>query len=314
MDYLTTNFNTELMDINFTAPFRLMNLPLEIIIKILIFLDIPDLVSLSRTCTLLKRLANDNFISSSRFLYTRDKIGISIQNRPTVDSLYSRHIIPIRSPSFNPNQLLIVSMLTKSIVKDNLKKNLQKRPSLKELKDKNIVKGQTTEFVQSKIKEFKKQNLSSMLTVYVNSYKFQKKTNSSTSIMNEEEYSSILGKFYSNLKKIPSTLKKAKSQDSITTSIDNNTSTKFLNHFENKDVSNNKHSKRSISLDSKVFSKKQYFENLIQKNEHHENVDNDESITSLKKSKPPSAIRKPSRTLLRASIVNDCKISYEKVF
>lgn len=298
------------MDSNFTGAFRLMNLPIEVLIKVLIFLDIPDLINLSRTCTLLKRLSNDRFISSSRFLYTKDKIGISIQNRPSIDSLYMRHIIPSKSPNFNPNQLLIVSMLTKSIVKDNLKKKLQTRPCLQELKEKNILKKQANEFVQSKIKEFKKQNLTSMLTLYVNSYKFQKSSSSSSSLAStEQEYSSILNKFYSNLRRItPNPLKKEKPLESSSPSTPASTSTKFLNHYEK---SNNKNSgKADVSIDSKVRSKKQYFENLI-------NNFNDNSTTknhgSMSKDKPVTN-RKPSRTLLKASIINDCKINYEKVF
>jgi len=304
---MTTNFNTDFMEVYFTGPFRLMNLPVEIIIKILVFLDIPELINLSRTCTLLKRLANDKFISSSRFLYTKDKIGISIQNRPNIDALYMRHIIPVKSPHFNPNQMLIVSMLTKSIVKDNLKKKLERRPNLNELKEKNIVKKQDSEFVQSKIKEFKKQNLASMLSVYVNSYKFQKSTSEASHIAEtEQEYTSILNKFYSNLRKItPNPLKKSKSHDHITTTI-KNTATKFLNHHpnegDNDDISNKaSSSQRSVSLDSKVCSKKQYFENL-------QKMDDDHLIEK------PKTIRKPSRTLLKASIINDCKINYEKVF
>lgn len=291
MDYLTTNFNTELIDVNFTGPFRLMSLPLEIIIKILVFLDIPDLTNLSNTCVLLKKLANDKFISSSRFFYTRDKIGISIQQRPSIDWLYTRNIMPTKSPVFNPNQFLIVSMLTKSIVKDNLKKRLQRRPSLQELQEKNIFKKEANEFVKSKIKEFKKQNLANILTVYVKSYKFQKSTSVPS---NNEETPSIISKFYTNLKKVtPNRLKKAKSHETIPVT----TASKFLNHFEK---SSSRDSARSVSLDSKVLSKKEYFENLIS-NETNKEV-------------KPINNRKPSRTLLKASIINDCAINYEKVY
>ncbi|CCH42807.1 Mitochondrial F-box protein MFB1 [Wickerhamomyces ciferrii] len=301
MNYLTTNFGED-QNLNFTAPFPLLDLPLEILYKIIIFLDFPDLINLSKTCLYLERVANDRFIYSSRFYQTKNRIGISIQNRPSINELYSHHIMPVKSTAmFNPNQLYLVSMLTKSIVKDNLKKNLQKRPSFNELKEKNILKSNTNELIQSKIKEFKKQNLSNVLSVYVNSYKFQQKQSTT-----EEEYKSLLQKFYSSLRSINPTSQTSKTTISRSTDSSSNsnsnpngtTATKFLNHIEQK---NQQSKNRSVSQDSKIYSKKQYFENLVNSSQKSPIIER------------PKEERKPSRTLLNAK-VDHTKINYEKVF
>ena len=174
MDYLTTNFPGD-MSINHYEPFRLLELPLEVLIKVLIFLDVPDLISLSKTCHYLKEVANERFISRCRFYYTRNRLNCRLGLRPDTTVLYEQHIIPNKDITVSAELLSTASTLEKNLRRDSLSKSLRKRPSIEELKQKRIVRNPDTGAVDDIKLKLQNEALSEMLKLLLRSWRFQKK-------------------------------------------------------------------------------------------------------------------------------------------
>ncbi|CDR47041.1 CYFA0S27e01024g1_1 [Cyberlindnera fabianii] len=179
MDFLTTNFPEDTTS-EFTGPFRLLDLPLEILFRVLVFLDDPEMRSLAETCRTLRNVARERFIQRSKFFYVRDKIGIRLTElRPALSELYHQHIVPVQNVNMlgNTAHVTVINDLQRSFRRDSLSKSLQKRPMLSELKEKNIIPldSSTSPLIKTRVKELKQENLSQMLQLLLKSYRFQKK-------------------------------------------------------------------------------------------------------------------------------------------
>ncbi|ONH65155.1 Mitochondrial F-box protein MFB1 [Cyberlindnera fabianii] len=164
----------------FTGPFRLLDLPLEILFRVLVFLDDPEMRSLAETCRTLRNVARERFIQRSKFFYVRDKIGIRLTElRPALSELYHQHIVPVQNVNMlgNTAHVTVINDLQRSFRRDSLSKSLQKRPMLSELKEKNIIPldSSTSPLIKTRVKELKQENLSQMLQLLLKSYRFQKK-------------------------------------------------------------------------------------------------------------------------------------------
>lgn len=159
---------------NHTGAFRLMDLPLEVLLKVLIFLDVPDLTNLSKTCVFLRNVSNERFVTRCRLIYTRERIDYLLKIRPDTDLLFEKHILPSKGLNYNPDLLSTATTLQRNLRRDSLHKELRKRPSIKELREKRIVK--KPEGVVDDIKSrLQTHELSEMLQLLLKSWRFQKK-------------------------------------------------------------------------------------------------------------------------------------------
>jgi hypothetical protein len=173
MDFLTTNFPQDISS-KHNGSFRLLDLPLEILFKVLIFLDVPDLINLSKTCQYLKQVSNERFIMRCRLLLIRERLNHQLMMRPDSGTLYEQHILPSKDLGVNPEVLTTAAVLEKNLRRDSLSKKLRMRPSLEELKAQRIIK--KPEGVVDEIKtRLQNQELSQMLQLLLKSWRFQKK-------------------------------------------------------------------------------------------------------------------------------------------
>lgn len=354
MNFLTTNFDSQ-MDSKFNNFFNFQSLPLEILIKILIFLDYPELLSLSKTCKFFHTICNDSYITKSQFLYKKDLIGLSLRLRPNFKYLQKKNYLPITNfAKFNLNQYKINQDLEKHIKIDRLNKDFKKRPNLKELVEKNIIKfNKDCNNINNKKQMFKKMEIDEMLKVLVSSYKFNNKGNMikvkqrSLSDSNIEIFSdsgtsasSVLSQRGTNSDGSGITTDKGSSNStSYSFSTSNSGPSTITSHITGSAVTSNdtelkvcqNYVKRASyqfpkcankpllatkepstttttttttittttansTKPTKVQDKKKYFENLTTNPLH-----------------PVDKNRKPSKTILNVKIINNDKISYEKI-
>lgn len=347
MDFLTTNFIFDEITSYFYGRFRLLDLPLEILFKVLIFLDDPDLQNLAKTCRYLRIVANERFISRSKFLYVKQKIGISLSLRPTSEDLFRRNILPTSSKdilmNFNVNHFEVTNCLQKSFRKDKLSRRLNQRPTKEELKVRNIIpESETSDFVKKKLKELKKQNLSEMFDILVESYKYQNqnpkqipKDYENLQEINKkillglgdvsDEFTQVYLKFFKRLQKNISISESLGNKKDINKSATVCKINEFLNHIENfsnqeQDLNNKenvllKKNTSKVHDSSNVQSRRDFFESLS--NPGSRCVSSSDSITeenSSNENNVNNEAKKRPKMILRASVNNDNLINYEKVY
>jgi hypothetical protein len=341
MNFLSTHFANDEVTSSFDGAFRLLDLPLEVLFKILIFLDDPDLQSLGKTCRYLKMAANERFISRSKFLYVKQKVGVSLQLRPSSQDLYERNILPTPSKSmltnFNINHFQLASDLQRSFRRDSLSKRLRQRPSKQDLKGKNIIpREQTSELVKERLKELKKENLSQMLEVLTRSYKFQRHneipvdeelepetTATNSALLNPievtDEFTMVYLKFFKRLSN-NAIFSKASSNNAQNSAGKSSAYHQLLNHIESSQMisegtaegTSPKDSTKPVREVSKVRSAKEFFEKLSKSSSSPLTYDSDNE-PKLVTNKMNQA-RKPSKMILKASVMKDNIINYEKMY
>lgn len=112
----------------------LSDLPEELLLLLLSYLDVSDLLQLSRTCYLLRQLATDPILHNARLLYARDDLARRLLQRKTRAQL-SPPIAWIWLSRVNVQSRAI----SRSLVKIRLSHRLDSRPSLQDLVQRSIV-------------------------------------------------------------------------------------------------------------------------------------------------------------------------------
>lgn len=311
MDFLTTNFPEERLDQ--LQGFPLMDLPLEILYKVLIFLDIPDLVNLGKTCRYLKQVSNERFVMRCRLWYTRDRLNLKLMLRPDVGSLYEKHIIPTRDLSAHPEVVSTAHMLEKNLRRDSLSKSLRKRPSLSELKDRGIMKRKPDGVVQEIKTQYQKRELSEMLKLLLNSWRYQ---SAKAELLEPPEFVEVYDRVLSK-KKV------AKVTQEVSDDDDDNGSTPTtpitpVRIFSGGSTS----SAGSPPIDPCVASaavqtRRQFFEELAMRERREQEQQRcvsapDQVLRHIEAGCRQGPMHRPSRTVLKA-LVSDSVIRYEKV-
>ncbi|KUJ12648.1 uncharacterized protein LY89DRAFT_688276 [Mollisia scopiformis] len=109
-----------------TPPSSLSNLPSELLLHILSYLDIPDLLNLSRTSHLFRQLSLDPLLHSFRLHRASFTIERSLPLRPPLATLMAHRIYITRTT-------LAARNLGRNLIKIKLNRQLLKRPSAEEL-------------------------------------------------------------------------------------------------------------------------------------------------------------------------------------
>jgi hypothetical protein len=117
----TSNLQTIL-----TPPYSLSNLPSELLLHILSFLDIPDLLTLSRTSHLIRQLCLDPLLHSLRLHRASFTIERSLPLRPPLAELMAHRIYITRTT-------LAARNLGRNLIKIKLNRQLLRRPSAEHL-------------------------------------------------------------------------------------------------------------------------------------------------------------------------------------
>ncbi|KAE8445063.1 hypothetical protein EG329_013777 [Mollisiaceae sp. DMI_Dod_QoI] len=104
----------------------LSNLPFELLLHILTYLDIPDLLALSRTSHLFRHLSLDPLLHSLRLHRASFTIERSLPLRPPLAELMAHRIYITRTT-------LAARNLGRNLIKIKLNRQLLKRPSAEEL-------------------------------------------------------------------------------------------------------------------------------------------------------------------------------------
>ncbi|KAK7207359.1 hypothetical protein BZA70DRAFT_264738 [Myxozyma melibiosi] len=111
----------------------LLGLPDELLTSILLLMDIPDLLALSRTCWRLRKAAQDAHLHHLRiWVCLPPLLRCHFIVRPTETDLLARHIL--LSPLRMAHRVHVAaSSLRMSLARNSLRRKLELRPSLNEL-------------------------------------------------------------------------------------------------------------------------------------------------------------------------------------
>ncbi|KAK9322420.1 hypothetical protein V1517DRAFT_260435 [Lipomyces orientalis] len=111
----------------------LLSLPDELFIPILIHLDIPDLLAVSRTSRRLRRLALDTQLHHLRlYVYIPSRLVAYLSLRPTEQDLLSQHIL--KSPLRLAHRFhAAANGLRLAFARNSLRRKLELRPQLNDL-------------------------------------------------------------------------------------------------------------------------------------------------------------------------------------
>jgi hypothetical protein len=108
------------------APPSLSSFPDELLLHILTYLDLPDLLSLSRTSHTLRTLSLDPILHASRLHRASNTLSHSLPLRPSLGELMAQRIYITRTT-------LAARRLGRSLVMIKLNKKLRGRPSVESL-------------------------------------------------------------------------------------------------------------------------------------------------------------------------------------
>ncbi|RDL36961.1 Uncharacterized protein BP5553_04394 [Venustampulla echinocandica] len=109
-----------------TSPLRFPSLPSELLLHILSYLDIPDLLSLSRTSHTFRTLSLDPLLHITRLHHASLSLAHAIALRPCLAELMAHRIYITRTT-------LAARHLGRNFIKIRLNRQLLKRPSVDEL-------------------------------------------------------------------------------------------------------------------------------------------------------------------------------------
>ena len=103
-------------------------LPPEVIVRVLIFLDIPDLFNISRACHYLRHLACDPLLHHQRLHHASYVISLALAHRPSRST-----ISPPNAWIWLGKTHVLSRSIAKSLTKIRLSHNLEHRPSASDL-------------------------------------------------------------------------------------------------------------------------------------------------------------------------------------
>lgn len=123
-------------EVSFSSAQRttLESLPPEILHNILLFLDIPDLLSVSRVSHVLRRLAVDPHLHHARLASASSALEVYLSQRPPISSLR-----PPTSSILLSRTHTVARAISRSLISIRLSRNLLSRPSAATLIDRHIL-------------------------------------------------------------------------------------------------------------------------------------------------------------------------------
>ncbi|KAK6371232.1 hypothetical protein LTS17_008963 [Exophiala oligosperma] len=119
----------------------LNHLPPEVLLCILSFLDVPDLLQLSRTCHVLRDVACDPLLHLERIHHASYTLSVALARRPLKSS-----ISPPNSWIWLSKTNVLSRQISKSLVRIRLSHNLEHRPSPRDLVDRSILPSTCTTY------------------------------------------------------------------------------------------------------------------------------------------------------------------------
>ncbi|KIX05776.1 uncharacterized protein Z518_03748 [Rhinocladiella mackenziei CBS 650.93] len=119
----------------------LETLPPEVLICIFSFLDVPDLLQVSRTCHVLRNLACDPLLHLERLHHASYTLSIALARRPLKSS-----ISPPNSWIWLSKTNVLSRQISKSLIRIRLSHNLEHRPSPHELVERAILPSTCTSY------------------------------------------------------------------------------------------------------------------------------------------------------------------------
>ncbi|KIW16225.1 hypothetical protein PV08_06276 [Exophiala spinifera] len=119
----------------------LNHLPPEVLLCILSFLDVPDLLQLSRTCHVLRDIACDPLLHLERIHHASHTLSVALARRPLKSS-----ISPPNSWIWLSKTNVLSRQISKSLVRIRLSHNLEHRPSPHDLVERSILPSTCTTY------------------------------------------------------------------------------------------------------------------------------------------------------------------------
>ena len=122
-------------------PINLETLPTEVLLHVLSFLSIPDLLSLTRTCHILRHLACDPVLHTHRLHSTSIYLAHTLPNRPSISTLRPPRALILLSRTH-----VLARSLSRRLVSVRLNHNLSRRPSASSLVERSILPRECTSY------------------------------------------------------------------------------------------------------------------------------------------------------------------------